>query len=74
MSEAVLALMTLSLRDFIVLPLSFKREEEVTKEEEILPLLVLLITTPPSLLLEKEKGNGTSLKKKHTSLHPFKHD
>ena len=43
-------------------------------EEEILPLLVLLITTPPSLLLEKEKGNGTSLKKKHTSLRPFEHD
>ena len=73
--EAVLALTTLSLRDFIVVPplvQEGKRRSHI--EEEIFPLLVLLITTPPSLLLEKEKGNGTSLKKKHTSLHPFKHD
>ena len=62
--EAVLALTTLSLRDFIVVPEG--RRSHI--EEEILPLQVQLITTPPSLLLEKEKGNGTSLKKKHTSL------
>ena len=43
------------------------------KKRKYLPLLVLL-TTLPSLLLEKEKGNCTSLKKKHTSLRPFKHD
>ena len=35
------------------------------------PLLVLLLTPFPSLLLEKEKGNGTCLKKKHISLRSF---
>ena len=39
-----------------------------------MPLLDLLFTIPSSLLLEKEKGNGTSLKEKHTSLRLFKHD
>ena len=73
--EAVLALTTLSLRDFIVVPPLIQEGRRRSHiEEEILPLLVLLITTPPSLLLEKEKGNGTSLKKKHTSLRLFKHD
>ena len=73
--EAVLAITTLSLQDFIVAPpLVQEGRRRSHIEEEILPLLVLLITTPPSLLLEKEKGNGTSLKKKHTSLRPFKHD
>ena len=72
--QAVLALTTLSLRDFIVVPPLVQEGRRSHIEEEILPLLVLLITTPPSLLLEKEKGNGTSLKKKHTNLRPFKHD
>ena len=49
-------------------------EKKKLHKEEILLLLDLLITVPSSLLLEKEKGNGTSLKKKHTSLRPFKHD
>ena len=43
-------------------------------KKELLPLLDFLITVPSSLLLEKEKGNGTSLKKKHTSLRLSKHD
>ena len=49
-------------------------EKKKSHKEEILLLLDLLSTVPSSLLLEKEKGNGTSLKKKHTSLRPFKHD
>ena len=49
-------------------------EKKKLHKEEILLLLDLLITVPSSLLLEKGKGNGTSLKKKHTSLRPFKHD
>ena len=48
--------------------------EKKKLHKEIFLLLDLLITVPSSLLLEKEKGNGTSLKKKHTSLRPFKHD
>ena len=75
MSGAVLALTTLSLRDVIVVP-SFVQEGRRShiKRGNTLPLLVLLLTALPSLLLEKEKVNGTSLKKKHTSLRPFKHD
>ena len=51
MLEAVLALTTLSLRDFIVVP-PLVQEGRLRShiEEEILPLLVLLITTPPPLL------------------------
>ena len=53
--EAVLALTTLSPRDFIVVPPLIQEGRRRSHiEEEILPLLVLLITTPP-LLLVKEK-------------------
>ena len=49
--EVVLALTTLSLRDFIVVPpLVQEGRRRSHIEEEILPLLVLLMTTPPSLL------------------------
>ena len=58
-------------RDIIRL---LSQAEKKKLHKEILLLLDLLITVPSSLLLEKEKGNGTSLKKKHTSLRPFKHD
>ena len=58
-------------RDIIRL-LSQVEKKKLDKEKTLL-LLGLLITVPSSLLLEKEKGNGTSLKKKHTSLRPFKH-
>ena len=73
MSGAVLALMTLSFRDVIVVSSLVQegRRRSHIRRENTLPLLVLLPTTFLSLLLEKEKGNGTSLKKKHTSLHPF---
>ena len=63
-------------RDVIVvssLVLEGRRRSHI-RRGNTLPLLVLLLITLPSLLLEKEKGNGTSLKKKHTSLHSFKHD
>ena len=74
-SGAVLALTTLSLPDFIVvLPLVQEGRRSHIRRGNTLPLLVLLLTAPPSLLLEKEKGNGTSLKKKHTSLPSFKRD
>ena len=74
-SGAVLALTTLSFRDVIVVPsLIQEGRRSHIRRGNTLPLLVLLLTALPSLLLEKEKGNGTSLKKKHTSLHPFKHD
>ena len=76
-SGTVLALTTLSFRDVIVVP-SFvqegRRRRSPIRRGSTLPILVLLLTTLPSLLLEKEKGNGTSLKKKHTSLRTFKHD
>ena len=66
----------LALRDVIVVP---SLVQEGSRRSHIrrgntLPLLVLLLTALPSLLLEKEKGNGTSLRKKHTSLRSFKHD
>ena len=76
MSGAVLALTTRSFRDVIVVSSLAQegRRRSHIRRENTLPLLVLLLTTLPSLLLEKEKGNGTSLKKKHTSLRLFKHD
>ena len=46
-------------------------EKRKLHKKEVLPLLDFLITVPSSLPLEKEKGNGTSLKKKHTSLCSF---
>ena len=67
--SAIKDLETLS-RDIIRL---LSQVEKKKFHKEILLLLDLLITVPSSLLLEKEKGNGTSLKKKHTSLHHFKH-
>ena len=75
-SGAVLALTTLSFRDVIVVSSLVQegRRRGHIRRGNTLPLLVLLLTALPSLLLEKEKGNGTSLKKKHTSLRPFKHD
>ena len=75
-SGVVLALTTLSLRDVIVVPplVQRGRRRSYIRRGNTLPLLVLLFTAPPSLLLEKEKGNGTSLKKKHTSLRSLKRD
>ena len=72
-SGAILPLTTLSLRDFIVVPplVQEGRRRSHIRRGNTLPLLVLLLTAPPSLLLEKEKGNGSSLKKKHTSLRSF---
>ena len=46
-------------------------EKRKLHKKEVLPLLDFLITVPSSLPLEIEKGNGTSLKKKHTSLCSF---
>ena len=75
-SGAVLALTTLSFRDVIVVPslIQGRRRRSHIRKGNTLPLLVLPLTALPSLLLEKEKGNGTSLRKKHTSLRSFKHD
>ena len=71
-SGSVLALTTLSFRDIIVVSsLTQERRRSHIRRGNSIPLLVLLLTALPSLLLEKEKGNGTSLKKKHTSLHSF---
>ena len=71
-SGSVLALTTLSFRDIIVVSsLAQERRRSHIRRGNSLPLLVLLLTALPSLLLEKEKGNGTSLKKKHTSLRSF---
>ena len=64
MSGFVLVLTTLSFRDIIVVFLSRSRQKKKS-------FLALLLTVFPSLLLEKEKGNGTCLKKKHISLHSF---
>ena len=51
--------------------LSRSREKKKShKKRNSLPLLVLL-TAFPSLLSEKEKGNGTCLKKKHIILRSF---
>ena len=71
-SGTVIALTTLSLRDFIVVPplVQEGRRSHIGRGNT----LPLLVTTLPSLLLEKEKENGTSLKKKHTSLRSFKRD
>ena len=72
MSGAVLALTTLSFRDIIVVSsLAQERKRSHIRRGNSLSLIVLLLTTLPSLLLEKEKRNGTSLKKRHTSLRPF---
>ena len=72
MSGAILALTTLSFRDIIVVSsLAQERRRSHIRRGNSLSLLVLLLTALPSLLLEKEKGNGTSLKKRHTSLRPF---
>ena len=68
--SAIKDLETLS-RDIIRL---LSQVEKKKFHKEILLLLDLLITVPSSLLLEKVKGNGTSLKKKHTGLRHFKHD
>ena len=75
-SGAVLALMTLSFRDVIVVSSLVQegRRRSHIRRGNTLPLLVLLLTALSSLLLEKEEGNGTSLKKKHTSVRLFKHD
>ena len=71
-SGSVLALTTLSFRDIIVVSsLAQERRRSHIRRGNSLSLLVLLLTALPSLLLEKEKGNGTSLKKKHTSLRSF---
>ena len=72
MSGAVLTLATLSFRDIIVVfSLAQERRRSHIRRGNSLSLLVLLLNALPSLLLEKEKGNGTSLKKRHSSLHPF---
>ena len=71
-SGFVLALTTLSFRDIIVVSsLAQEKRRSHIRRGNSFPLLVLLLTAFPSLLLEKEKGNGTSLKKKHISLHSF---
>ena len=51
--------------------LAQERRRSHIRRGNSLPLLVLLLTALPSLLLEKEKGNGTCLKKKHISLCSF---
>ena len=71
-SGSVLALTFLSFRDIIVISsLAQERRRSHIRRGNSLPLLVFLLTAFPSLLLEKEKRNGTSLKKKHTSLRSF---
>ena len=70
-SGFVLVLKTLSIRDIMVVSsLAQERRRSHIRRGNSLPLLVLL-TAFPSLLLEKEKGNGTCLKKKHISLRSF---
>ena len=70
-SGFVLALTTLSFRDIkVVSSLAQERRSHIRRGNS-LPLLVLLLTALPSLLLEKEKGNGTCLKKKHISIRSF---
>ena len=71
-SGFVLVLTTLSFRDIIVISsLVQERRRSHIRRGNSFPLLVLLLTAFPSLLLEKEKGNGTCLKKKHISLRSF---
>ena len=71
-SGFVLALTTLSFRAIIVVSsLAEETRRSHIRRGNSLPLLVLLLTALPSLLLEKEKGNGTCLKKKHISLRSF---
>ena len=71
-SGFVLFLTTLSFRDIIVVSsLAQDRRRSHIRRGNSLPLLVLLLTAFPSLLLEKEKGNGTYLKKKYISLRSF---
>ena len=66
------ALRTLSFRDIIVVSsLAQERRRSHIRRGNSLPLLVLLLTAFPSLHLEKEKGNGTCLKKKHITLRSF---
>ena len=62
---AVLAPMTLSLRDVIVVP-PLVREERRShiRRGSTLPLLVLLLAALPLLPLEKEKESDTSLKRR----------
>ena len=71
-SGFVLVLTTLSFRDIIVVSsLVQERRRSHIRRGNSFPLLVLLLTAFPSLLLEKEKRNGTCLKKKHISLRSF---
>ena len=71
-SGFVLVLTTLSFRDIIVVSsLAQERRRCHIRRGNSPPLLVLLLTAFPSLLLEKEKGNGTCLKKEHISLPYF---
>ena len=62
---AILALMTLSLREVIVVPpLIRKGRRSQIRRGSTLPLLVLLIAALPLLPLEKEKESDTSLKRR----------
>ena len=70
-SGFILALTTLSFRDIIIVSSLAQERRSHIRRGNSLPLLVLLLTALPSLLLEKEKGNGTCLKKKHISLRSF---
>ena len=75
-SGAILALMTLSLRDIKVVPplVQEGRRRSYIRRGNTLPLLVLLLAAPPPLLLEKEQGNGTFSLNEHTSLRSSKRD
>ena len=57
-------------RIIVVSSLSQERRRSHIRRGNSLPLLVFL-SAFPSLLLEKEKGNGTCLKKNHISLRSF---